>query len=291
MSHQSYVLITAARNEEAFIKNTIQSVVSQTVPPKKWIIVSDGSSDRTDEIVLDYAHKYEFIHFVRRENNGRNQGFASKVYAVREACLNLRNVEYGFIGNLDADVSFDINYIKDIIAKFYENPRLGISGGFIYERDGEQYRSRPINTVRSVAGAIQMFRRECFEDIGGLIPVKLGGEDWIAEIMARMRGWEVKAFPEHKVYHHKSSTGTRGVLRERMRQGAADYAIGSHPLFELIKCLRRIKEKPYLIGAAIRIISYFMCWFRRGKRVISDEIVAFLQKEQIERLKYYLRLK
>ncbi len=275
MISKKYVLISSARNEAVYIEKTIQSVISQSILPVNWVIVSDGSTDGTDEIVIEYARKYEFIHFVRREGNEQRQGFASKVYALREGYSHLNGDAY---------------YIENIILKFSENERLGIAGGFIYEQDGQKFRSRPTNTTRSVAGAIQMFRRECFEAIGGLTPAKLGGEDWIAEIMARMRGWDVEAFPEQRVYHHKSSAGARGVLRERMRQGAGDYSLGSHPLFEIIKCLRRIKEKPYFIGAFIRMSSYFSCWCWREDRVISDEIVAFLRQEQIARLKSYLKL-
>jgi GT2 family glycosyltransferase len=290
MTRPSYVLITPAHNEETFIEKAIQSVSSQTLLPKKWVIVSDGSTDGTDEIIAASARKYEFIHYARRERNGQNQGFASKVYAIREAYSCLDNVEYAFIGNLDADVTFDAHYMEGIISKFSANKRLGIAGGFIYEQIGGQFGSRPTNIRRSVAGAVQMFRRACFEEIGGLTPTKLGGEDWIAEITARMRGWDVEAFPEYRVYHLKSSTGARGVLRERMRQGAADHELGSYPLFEIIKCLRRIKEKPYFLGAFIRMSGYLGCWFRREDRAVSDEVVAFLRKEQVARLRYYLKL-
>ena len=290
MMSNKYVLISPARNEAAYIEKTIQAVISQSILPVKWVIVSDGSTDGTDEIVAEYAYKYEFIQFIRREGNELNPGFASKVYAIREAYSHLSRLEYDFIGNLDADVTFDVHYIENIILKFSENERLGIAGGFIYEQEGGKFRSRPTNTTRSVAGAIQMFRRACFEEIGGLTPVKLGGEDWIAEIMARMRGWNVEAFPENKVYHHKSSVVARGVLKERMRQGAGDYSLGSHAFFEIIKCLRRVKEKPYLIGAFIRMSSYFWHWCRREKFAVSDDIVAFLRKEQIARLKSNLKL-
>jgi GT2 family glycosyltransferase len=291
MISKRYVLISAARNEVAYIEKTIQSVISQSILPAKWVIVSDGSTDGTDEIILKYADKYKLIHFVKRESNGQDQGFASKVYAVREASSHLNGVEYAFIGNLDADVTFDIHYIENIISKFSKNERLGITGGFIYEQNGGKFKSRPTNTTSSVAGAIQMFRRECFEEIGGLTPAKLGGEDWIAEIMARMRGWDVEAFPEYEVYHHKSSTATRGMLRERIRQGAVDYSLGSYPFFEIIKCMRRIKEKPYFVGAFVRMSSYFWHCCRREDRAISDKIVDFLRKEQLARLKSYLKLR
>lgn len=289
MTSSRYVLMTAARNEAAYVAKTIQAVLGQSRLPEKWVIVSDGSTDATDEIVTDYTRRCNLIQFVRRERVGPDQGFASKVYALIEAYGWLKDVDYEFIGNLDADVTFGTHYIEDILSKFNRNMRLGIAGGFIFEEQGGVFKSRPTNTTRSVAGAIQMFRRECYEGVGGLTPARLGGEDWIAEIKARRLGWDVEAFPEQTVYHHKASTRARGVLRERTRQGALAYSLGSYPLFEVFKCLRRVKEKPYFIGALIRMSSYFWCWVRRDERAVSSDIAGFLRAEQIARLRSYFK--
>ncbi len=282
-----YVLITAARNEAAYIAMTIESVLAQTNPPVKWIIVSDGSTDGTDDIVKYYASHHSFIDLQRRDDSNKVD-FASKVYALQQGYHRLQNINYDFIGILDADVSFDVTYYHGIIKQFESNPRLGIGGGFIYERDKHSFQSRPLNSFYSVAGAIQLFRRECYETIGGITPSRLGGEDTIAGILARMNGWEVKAFSQFIVYHHKLSSSVRGYMKESVRQGRMDYAIGSHPLFELVKCGRRIKERPFLIRSFLRLLGYVLAWVRKETRVVNPAVMDFLKNEQLSRIRAML---
>ncbi|MFX0199832.1 MAG: glycosyltransferase, partial [Candidatus Hodarchaeota archaeon] len=175
MQKNSYVLITPARNEQDYIQKTIESVVSQTILPEKWVIVSDGSTDHTDEIVSHYAAKHDFIQFIRvSEHIQRN--FWSKVHAFNAGYEQIKNTEYKFLGNLDADVSFNSNYYENVLLRFQTNPKLGIAGGIILELLNGQYVNQKLS-LNSVAGAIQLFRRECYQDIGGYIPLTYGGVD------------------------------------------------------------------------------------------------------------------
>jgi poly-beta-1,6-N-acetyl-D-glucosamine synthase len=279
-----YVLITAARNEENYIEYPIKSILEQTIKPEKWIIVSDRSTDSTDRIVEKYAADYGFITLLRREKTRDDIGFASKVFALHLGCQQLEGFDYGFIGHLDADVSFAPQYYEDILEKFRQNPHLGLAGGFIYEKEGDTFGSRPFNNVRSVAGGIQFYRRECYEEIGGFIPLQNGGEDWYAEVKARMNGWQVRSFPEYRVFHHKKSTSARGIFKEAFRQGLMDYALGSHPLFEILKCCGRITEKPYVLVALLRLFGFLGAYFRRENRQVSDEFIRYFRKEQLERI-------
>ena len=162
-SSLTYVLITPARNEEASIEKTIQSVINQTVMPEKWVIVSDGSTDRTDEIVESYQQKYDFIHMVRREVDA-NRDFASKVYAIRAGLEKLNGTRYDFIGNLDADVSFEQDFYERVFKEFEKNPDLGICGGVFYELNDGQWVAQHTNINWSVGGCTQTFRRQCYED-------------------------------------------------------------------------------------------------------------------------------
>lgn len=288
---QRYVLITAARNEEDYIEETIESVLLQTILPMRWAIVSDGSTDQTDEIIQEYANRHHFIKYVRREDEKFEGNFASKVYAIKMGYERLKELDYDFLGNLDADITLEPNYYKEISKKFASNPKLGIAGGYVYENYRGYFESRPFNTTRSVAGAIQCFKRGCYEAIGGHTPVSAGGEDWFAEVMARMKGWDVESFEELKVFHHKRSENVRGVVKENFRQGMVDYSLGSHPVFEIAKCLGRLKGKPLAIGALIRFMGYLWSSCFRKKRPISDELVRYLRNEQIHRLRFSLATK
>lgn len=281
-----YVLVTAAYNEEDCIEKTILSVVKQTLLPKKWVIVSDGSTDKTDIIVKKFSKRYDFLIFLRRDGE-KEAGFVSKVAAIHLGYNYIKQLRFNYIGHLDADISLDENYYENIIEHLNNNKKLGIAGGFIYEERDARFQSRSLNVPWSVAGGIQMFRRRCYEAIGGLLPLKHGGEDWHAEVAARMEGWQVKAFPEIIAYHHKTSATKRGLIAESLRQGAMDYMLGTHPVFEIVKCFRRVKQKPYIVFSMLRFAGYVKQYLEGAERPVSREFVLFLRREQLERLNKY----
>jgi glycosyltransferase involved in cell wall biosynthesis len=279
----SYVLITAAYNEDRYIENVLRSVVSQAHAPKRWVIVSDGSTDRTDELVSNYAKDYPFIELLPlREKHDRN--FAAQVNAIRSGYERLKNMNFEFVGNLDADVSFGPEYFQRLIQIMRNEPDLGLSGGFIYEDSPHGFRSRQLNTKRSVAHAVQFFRRECYESIGGYIPLPYGGPDWCAEISARMKGWRVEAIPALQVNHHRTTGGGTGLLRYAFQQGMMDHSFGSHPAIELLRCVRRLRDRTYGLSALVRMSAFLYATVRRQKRPVSEEFVKFLRKSEMERL-------
>lgn len=279
----TYVLLTAAYNEEHYIEETIKSVVAQVLRPKLWIIVSDGSTDRTDEIVRQYAMRHSFIRFIRREKD-HSREFASKVFALRAGFQALTLDSIQFIGHLDADVWLTPGYFRDLLTKFGEDSALGVAGGWCFEKALRGYwQPRRGNCSWSVPGAIQMFRRECYKDIGELLPIEYGGEDWYAEIRARMYGWRVRSFSELEV-HHLRATGTKvRLLRYCYRAGFMDFALGSHVLFQIVKMAKMTATPPYLLNALLRMLGFLVAHVC-GKRMVSPACVAFLQQEQLGRL-------
>lgn len=280
-----YVLVTAARNEESYIEKTICSVVAQTLKPEKWIIVNDGSVDRTEEIVNKFSLKHNFIQLLNKKS-GNIRDFGSKVRAIHEGLQSLQGMDYDFIGNIDGDIEFGQDYFECLLEKFKENETLGIAGGWIYEfRDGK-YEKRFGNAEHSVPGSIQTFRRECFESIGSYLPIKTGGEDCIAEVIARMQGWSTKSFPDLKIFHQRA-TGTEkaNILSANYRQGKEDYFVGNHPLFELLKCLKRIQAKPFIIGSIFRLLGYPGGLLSKKPITVPQDVIEFLRKEQIDRIK------
>jgi len=281
-----YVLLTAAHNEESHIERTLQSVIVQLMRPSKWVIVNDRSTDQTGSIVRAYADQYSFIEVVEVHDVNAERSFSSKVSALRRGYGRLVGQEYEFIGILDGDVSFPPDYYAELTDRLSRAPHLGLCGGFIYENKAGEFRSRRMNSTSSVAGAIQLFRRECYEAIGGLQPIPYGGEDWCAEVSVRMRGWTVQSFPELKVFHHRP-TGRGGRLtRYWYRQGKMDYAVGSLPSFEIVKCARRVVGNP--IGALARWLGFVLSWVSCSPRVVSNEFIEYLRQEQRQRLRAWM---
>jgi glycosyltransferase involved in cell wall biosynthesis len=290
-SNGTYALITSAYNEEKYIQTTMNAVVSQTILPSKWVIISDGSTDGTDEIVTAYSKKHEFIQFVRLDRDKSSCNFASKVYAIKYGYELVKDMPFLCIGNLDADVFLESHYFEGVLHEFQTNPILGIGGGVILDRKQVNLKIRPNDDFRHVSGAIQLFRRECYEAIGGYIPIPAGGEDTVAVVMARMKGWHVEVFPDLQVFHLKDSPATRGVLKESFRDGAKDYALGSHPVFQIIKSSTKIKQKPYLLSAVTRMVGFFWQYLRARERAVDNDFINYLRKEQSQKLNKMLHNK
>lgn len=282
----SYVLITAARNEEKFVGALLRSVLSQTILPKKWIIVSDSSTDRTDEIVQKFAGRHDFIRLIRFESDcSRNFGSHAKAWNL--GYKQLGNMEYDFIGNLDADITFKPDYYEKMLSRFDVNCKLGIAGGMIHELQHGRFKARLGNRTWSVSGALQLFRRECHEQVGCYQQqLQEGGYDTVAEVIARMKGWHVESFREVIALHHRhTGTAIKNIFHGKYRNGQKDYLIGAHPLYFIMKCFRRAVDRPYGVASLLMIIGYFGCFLRGRQIAVSSEIANYMRHEQLQRLR------
>lgn len=284
----SYVLITPARNEEAFIEKTLESMVRQTVLPVKWVIVNDGSTDATARIVSRYLEKNPWIELVNLPQR-RERHFAAKVHAFNAGRERLQNVEYELIGNLDGDVSLDADHFEFLLGKMKSDPRLGVSGT-IFREENYSSATDSFEGQNHVSGQCQLFRRECFEEIGGYCPNKAGGIDWIAVASARMKGWKTTSFREKSFFHYRHlGTAERSVFAAMFSYGEKDYYLGGHPLWELFRLTYRMAKRPYFIGGLALGLGYGWAMLRRAQRPISKDLMKFHRKEQMRKLKAVLK--
>jgi biofilm PGA synthesis N-glycosyltransferase PgaC len=283
-SDLAYVLITPSWNEGEMIERTIRSVLAQTVRPLRWVIVDDGSRDGTGTLVAKYAAQESFIQYIRvPQHDGHD--FGSKVRAFQCGYRSLDGVEFGFIGNLDADVTLPANYFESILEEFAKDSSLGLAGGVILERYQGTYIEQPI-AVNSVAGAVQLFRKVCFEDIDGYRPLVLGGVDALAEIMSRMKGWNVRTFRQLKVHHHRRVAGRKGaILNSRLWQGRMNQRLGYHPLFQIVRCASKFRTKPLFLGGLFMLLGFMGSYIMGRKVEVPREAARFLRSEQMSRLK------
>jgi biofilm PGA synthesis N-glycosyltransferase PgaC len=283
-----YVLITAARNEAQFIELTIKSVLAQAVRPVKWIIVSDGSTDGTDEIVRKYAAQHSWIELVCMSDR-KKRDFGGKVYSIRAGLAHLGVLPYDVIANLDADVSFAPSYFDFLLKKLEENPRLGVVGTALNEKGHNKYDYR-LTLLAHVSGPCQVFRRECYEEIGGYTPLEQGGVDFSAVWKARAMGWETQTFPEMAYEHHRPMSSAKHTgLKLWIYTGRMDYVQGNHVVWELSRCLNQMRRRPYLVGGALTFCSYVWHALKGVERVISDDAVRFLRHEQLLQLRKLVR--
>ena len=287
MNKAKYILITAAKNEELFIEQTIKSVLMQTIKPEKWIIVSDGSSDQTNHIVEQYAQKNKFIDLIALPTN-KERNFSSKVTALNKALKKLEGTNFDFIGNLDADITLDRGYYEDIFRTFQSNPKLGVAGGIILDCISDNVYAQNIS-LNTVAGAIQVFRKQCFEQIGNYLPFKYGGEDAYMEISARMMGWHVQTLTELKVLHHRpTGTGMGSLSKANFRNGKMFFTLGYSPAFLFVRCLYRVFDRPVFIGSILNIFGYLYAFIKKEKCPAGNAFINFVRSEQRERLRSLL---
>lgn len=281
----TYVLITPARNEAQFIELTLKSMIRQTHRPLKWVIVSDGSTDGTDDIVRKYMSDNPWIELLRMPERAERH-FAGKVYAFNAGYDRVKDLDFDIVGNLDADVSFEPDHFEFLVGKMAENPKLGLAGAPF--REGTYQYDYRFTNIENVWGGCQLFRRECYHSIGGYTPVKGGGVDHIAVISARMKGWKTRTFTERVCIHHRRmNTEGQSAFQARFKMGAKDYSFGNHPVWELFRTLYQMTLPPFVVGGFALGAGYFWSMVQRKEVSVSRELVAFTRHEQMLRFRRF----
>lgn len=279
-----YVVITPAKNEEANIARLIECVGRQTLPPLKWVIVDDNSTDATEEEVQSYCRKFPFIHLLKLNNEG-DRAFSSMANAVKAGYASLQDLDFAFVAKIDADIEIQPDCIEVLLKKCIADEQIGRAGpALVVRTKGKTYHHLATPNWH-VSGGLEMFRRECFEQIGGLRRLTYGGTDTVADIMARMHGWKVRTFRDVQVVHHGRVSEVGGSMSKgRFRQGVQDYSLGYHPAFFVVKMIRRLVHRPYIIGSIQQGLGYLYAFLRRVDYAVEDDVVSFLRREQKTRL-------
>ena len=277
----NYVIITPIRDEEAYIEKTIQSVISQTIRPQKWIIVDDGSTDNTGKIIDRYAEQHAWIQAIHRENRGFRSAGGGVVEAFYAGYNSLKEKNWNFIVKLDGDLSFDNDYFEKCFEHFQKTQNLGVGGGLIYNLvNGELIEEQiPLFHVR---GATKIYKRECWDAIGGLLQAP--GWDTLDEVKANMLGWKSQTFAELKVVHYRYTGAADGQWKTYIKYGRANYISGYHPLFMVFKCLKRVVEKPILMGSFGLFYGYVSGYFKGIPQVDDKALIAYLRKQQLNKM-------
>jgi GT2 family glycosyltransferase len=254
----------------------------------KWVIVSDGSTDGTDEIVKQYTSNIPWIELIRMPER-RERDFAGKVRAFDAGYARMADLKYDVIVSLDADTSFEADYFSMLLEKLLTDPKLGLVGTPFREESAQQYDYRFVS-IEHVSGICQVFRRECFEEIGGYLPVKGGSIDHIAVITARMKGWKTRTFTEATCMHHRAmGTAGRSLLGSRFKLGMKDYSIGNHPIWEVFRTARQMRMPPLFVGGLAHGAGYLWAFLRQIPRPVSPDLIAFHRREQMQRLSRFVR--
>jgi poly-beta-1,6-N-acetyl-D-glucosamine synthase len=274
-----YLAITPARDEEKLLPGLIKSMTSQTCPPARWIIIDDGSTDSTAEMIDDAAKAYPWIDPQHLER-GRKRAPGGESVIMR-FLSGIALEDYQFIARVDADLTFEPDLVALLLAEFEKDPKLGIAGPVLYEpsKSGWEEMKEP---SFHVSGAFKMYSRACFAAIGGLNP----GEGWdtIDEVSALMEGFRTSRIPSIHCRHLRPQGAATGVWRNRLAQGYAAYYSGYSPLFMLARSARHSLIHRPIGSGALMFAGYCQAYLQRWPRHISPEFVRFVRRQQLRRL-------
>lgn len=273
-----YIVVTAVKNEERFIGETLSSMAAQSVKPAEWVIVNDGSTDSTAKLVKDHAGKNHWIRLVDADISRRARGG----HLVRLFCLGLSKIEtrdFDFIVKLDGDLSFEPAFFERVFTHLAKNPGLGITSGISYIWSGGRLVEEK-SAKGHTLGACKVYRRKCFEEIGGLVQAM--GWDGIDEIKARMKRWDASSVPGLKVIHLRPEGKATGTFASGKERGRGSYFMGYHPLFFAFRAARSIVKSP--LDAVGMITGYLEAAFSGSKRIDDPEFIRFLRTNQLRKL-------
>jgi len=316
MSSAKYIVISPVRNEERYLPQTIRCMAAQSARPAEWILVNDGSTDATGSIIAAAAAQHAWIKSIHRKDRGFRQAGSGVMEAFYDGYAQLSTLDssaptfdsgavaskrngdghhsitpglhhpsppWDFLAKFDGDLSFSADYFEQCFSRFASDPKLGIGGGTICnEVNGTLEVESKIDPAFHVRGATKIYRRECWDQIGGLIHAP--GWDTVDEVKANMLGWTTRTFPDLKLVHHRPAGQAYGQWSNSLKNGRANYVAGYHPLFMLLKCLRRLFEKPYVIEGVGLGVGFVVGYLKRIPQVPDKEVIRFFRREQINRL-------
>lgn len=278
------VIISPVRDEATHISRTLDSVVAQTRRPAEWLVVDDGSTDATAEIVAEYAERYPFIRLLKRQDRGARKLGGGVIEAFDYGRAHLRTEGYRYIAKLDGDMSFGPRYLEIMLAALDADPDLAAVSGHVFRPEGDRL-VREYQIPEQVAGQFKLYKRNAFEAIGGFDQTILW--DGIDTHRCRMQGYTTRSFyhPEACLFHHRlMGSSDRNVYRGRVRLGRGIWFMGYDPVYALASGVFRMHEKPYVIGGLIIAGAYFWAAIRGEPRYPDAAFRADLQQWQRRRL-------
>ena len=277
----NYYIVIPAYNEEALIALTLQSLVSQTVLPKKVVVVNDNSTDKTAEIVLDFAKDNPFITLVNKTSSAVHLP-GSKVIQAFQKGFETLDEDYDLIVKIDADLIFPHNYFETIIKHFQSDPTIGMAGGFCYIEKNGDWVLENLTDKDHIRGALKAYRKETFEQIGGLKPAM--GWDTVDELLCKFYNWKVITDSSLHVKHLKP-TGANYNKTARYKQGEAFYTLGYGFWITAIASakLAMMKKKPLLFLDYIK--GFWKAKNAKRPLLVNKEQARFIQNYRLQKMK------
>jgi biofilm PGA synthesis N-glycosyltransferase PgaC len=278
----NYIVISPAKDEGQYIEKTIQSMIRQSLTPRKWIVVDDGSEDETPQIVARYAAQYSWITLFPLARDGERKPGSAVITAFMAGYELIKNDNFDFIVKLDCDLEIPEEYFETLLSKFQADPKLGIASGIYLEESGQDW--KPVKMPKyHAAGCSKMVRAECFREIDGFIPQR--GWDTVDEIRAQVMGWKTCHFGDIALRHLRSEGAGIGFTRTNSMHGQIYYMTGGGTLFFLFKCLHRLFfGRPIFLGGIIMFAGFMRAYLNGEPRLVSQREAVRYRRMLNERI-------
>ena len=278
---RAYVVVSPGRNEAEFMRRTLDSVVAQTHRPALWVIVDDGSTDESPEILADYTARHDWIRVIRREDRGHRAVGSGVIEAFYAGWDTVDATQYAYLCKLDLDLDLPPGYFEGLIDRMEADPRLGTCSGKAYYLDAQGKVVWERMGDEMSVGASKFYRRECFEQIGGFVREVMW--DGLDCHMVRWHGWRACSFPgEALAFEHLRPMGSSqaGILTGRRRHGAGQWFMGSDPLYFIATAIWKMAHPPYVTGGLASLQGFFGAWLKGEKQYDNPELRAFIRRYQ-----------
>jgi len=280
MSNQRYVLISPCRNEAKYMRQTLDTVIAQSVRPALWVIVDDGSTDETPAILADYAARHDWIRIVTRKDRGKRAVGPGVIEAFYSGYETIRPEDFDYLCKLDLDLRLPPRYFEELMRRMQADPKIATCSGKAYVYEGDELVSERHGDETSL-GMTKFYRVDRFQAMGGFVREVMW--DGIDCHRARMMGWQACSWdtPELRFVHLRPMGSSQtGMLTGRMRHGFGQYFMGTSAIYMLANAVNRLNDKPYVIGAGAMLWGYFWSALRRKPRYDDPEFRRFLQRWQ-----------
>lgn len=277
---RSYCLISPCRDEAQYMVRTLETVTGQSEPPALWVIVDDGSTDETPNILREWASRFDYIQIVTRSDRGARAVGPGVIDAFYAGYETIDPSEFDFICKLDLDLDLPLRYFEILMDKMNADPRLGTCSGKPYMPLDGKLVSEKCGDENSV-GMTKFYRVSCFEQIGGFVRQVMW--DGIDGHRCRMLGWVAASYDEPELrFIHLRPMGSshKGLVTGRMRHGFGQYFMGTSPTYMTASAVFRMTRPPLVIGGAAMWWGYVKSMLARAPRYGDDEFRRFLRNYQ-----------
>lgn len=264
----NYIVVSPVKDEGRYVQKTLESMVAQSLRPRRWVIVDDGSCDETPALLAKYAAMHNWIEVLTVSRDRERRPGRAEVLAFLEGYKRIENEDFDYVVKLDCDLELPPTYFEDILSRFTADPKLGIASGAYEEEDEGSWDIVKMPSYHA-AGCSKVVRAECFREIGAFVAKPCW--DTLDEIRAQVHGWKTQHFPEIRLHHLKTEGVGVGLLRTSVMHGRSYYLTGGGGIFFSLKVLHRLVfGKPLLLGGLLMAAGYLRSWWSGESRLVTE---------------------